>query len=48
MLVAPVEWLMVVVVAAANLPEREGAKLGLAQLHQLKKRFSRLVNIWVV
>lgn len=39
--------LMVVVVTAANLPEREGAKLVLARLERLKTRFHRLVKIWV-
>ncbi len=39
--------LMVVVVTAANLPEREGAKLILAIGHQRKTQFSRLVKIWV-
>ena len=39
--------LMVVVVSAASVPEREGAKLVFAQVKQLKERFFRLIRIWV-
>ena len=39
--------LMAVVVTAASVPEREGAKLVFAQVHQLKTRFSRFIKIWV-
>jgi putative transposase len=39
--------MIVVAVTAANLPEREGAKLILALGHQMKNKFSRLVKIWV-
>jgi transposase len=39
--------LMVVVVIAANLPEREGAKLVFGLGHQMKTKFSRLIKIWV-
>jgi putative transposase len=39
--------LMVVVVTAANLPEREGAKLVFAVAAQMKTKFSRLIKIWV-
>lgn len=38
---------MVVVVTAANLRCREGARLVLARLDRLKTRFHRLVKIWV-
>ncbi len=39
--------MMVVVVSAASLPEREGAKLVFQKLYQSKQLFSRLVTIWV-
>lgn len=38
---------MLVVVSAANVPEREGANLVLAQLHQIRDKFPHLVRIWV-
>ncbi len=39
--------LIIVVVTAASMPEREGAKQVFARLHQLKTQFSRLIKIWV-
>lgn len=39
--------LMAVRVVAANVPEREGAKQLLHQVHQERQRVSRLVLIWV-
>ncbi|NJO99225.1 MAG: IS5 family transposase, partial [Pleurocapsa sp. CRU_1_2] len=39
--------MMVVVVTAASLPEREGAKLVFERVHQSKSEFFRLVTIWV-
>lgn len=39
--------MMVVIVTAASLPEREGAKMVLEKVHKSKKRFSRLITIWV-
>ena len=39
--------MMVVVVSAASLPEREGAKLVFQKLYQSKQLYSRLVTIWV-
>ena len=39
--------LMVVVVTAANLPERAGAKLVFAQVKKERSKFWRLVKIWV-
>lgn len=39
--------LITVVVTAANLPERAGAKLVLAKVKQERRRFWRLVKIWV-
>ena len=38
---------ILVVVSAANVPEREGANLVLSQLHQVRDNFPRLVRIWV-
>lgn len=38
---------ILVVVSAANVPEREGANLVLSQLHQIRDNFPRLVRIWV-
>ena len=38
---------MVVVVTAASLPEREGAKLIFKKVNESKQRFFRLVTIWV-
>jgi transposase len=39
--------MMVVVVTAASVPEREGAKLVFTKVYELKERFFRLVTIWV-
>jgi transposase len=39
--------LMAVRVVAGNVPEREGAKQLLNQVHQNRQRFPRLVRIWV-
>ncbi len=39
--------LITVVVTAANLPERTGAKLVFAQVKAERKQFWRLVKIWV-
>ncbi len=39
--------LIVVVVTAANLPERAGAKLVFAQVKKEHSKFWRLVKIWV-
>lgn len=39
--------MMVVVVTAASLPEREGAKLIFKKVNESKQRFFRLVTIWV-
>jgi transposase len=39
--------LIVVVVTAANMPEREGAKQVFAKVHQARKQFCRLIKIWV-
>jgi transposase len=39
--------LIVVVVTAASVPEREGAKLVFAKVKQWKQRFFRLITIWV-
>ena len=39
--------LMVVVVTAANLPERAGAKLVFAQVKKEERKFWRLIKIWV-
>lgn len=39
--------MILVVVSAANVPERAGAHLVLAQLHHIRDRFPRLVRIWV-
>jgi hypothetical protein len=39
--------LIVVVVTAASLPEREGAKLLFTQLTQSKEGLHRLIKIWV-
>ena len=36
-----------VVVSAASVPERDGAKRIFAKLHQMQKWFGRLVMIWV-
>ena len=38
---------MAVVVTAASLPEREGAKLVFEKVHKSKSAFFRLVTIWV-
>ncbi len=39
--------LIAVTVVAASVPEREGAKQLLNQVHQQRQRFPRLVRIWV-
>jgi len=39
--------MMTVVVTAASVPEREGAKLVFAKLAQMREQFGRLVLIWV-
>ena len=39
--------MMVVVVTAASLPEREGAKLVFEKVNQSHKQFFRLVTVWV-
>lgn len=39
--------LIVVVVTAASLPEREGAKLLFTKLERSRERFHRLIKIWV-
>lgn len=39
--------MILVVVSAANIPERAGANLLLAKLHQMREQFPRLVRIWV-
>jgi putative transposase len=38
---------IVVVVSAASVPERQGAQLVLAKLHQIREHFPRLARIWV-
>lgn len=47
LLVDPFGFVLMVVVTAASVPERAGAKLVLAQLEQVRHWFSRLVLIWV-
>jgi transposase len=39
--------MLTVVVTAASMPEREGAKQVFAKLHQQKANFARLIRIWV-
>lgn len=39
--------IILVVVSAANVPEREGARLVFTKLHQIREQFPRLVRIWV-
>jgi transposase len=39
--------MLLVVVTAASMPERDGAKLLFAKLHRRRQQFSRLVRIWV-
>jgi putative transposase len=39
--------LIVVVVTAASMPEREGAKQVFAKVSRSRKRFGRLIKIWV-
>jgi putative transposase len=39
--------MILVVVSAANVPEREGARLVFVKLDQIRERFPRLVRIWV-
>jgi transposase len=39
--------MILVVVSAASVPEREGANLVFAKLHLIRKQFPRLVRIWV-
>lgn len=39
--------MILVVVTAANVPEREGAKLVFAKLYEMRQHFTRLVLIWV-
>lgn len=39
--------ILTVVVTAANVPEREGAKQVLAKTHQQREKYPRLVRIWV-
>ena len=39
--------MILVVVSAANVPEREGANLVLTKLAQIRESFPRLVRIWV-
>ncbi len=39
--------ILTVVVTAANVPEREGAKQLLAKTHQQREKYPRLVRIWV-
>jgi hypothetical protein len=36
-----------VVVTAASMPEREGAKLIFAKVNRSRKQFFRLIKIWV-
>lgn len=47
LLVAPLGLVLMVVVTAASVPERAGAKLLLAPLEHIRHWFSRLVVIWV-
>lgn len=39
--------MILVVVSAANVPERMGANLVLEKLHLIREKFPRLVRIWV-
>ena len=39
--------MILVVVSAASVPEREGANLVFAKLHLILEKFPRLVRIWV-
>jgi len=39
--------MILVVVSAANIPERAGATLVLAKLHQMRDKFPRMIRIWV-
>ncbi len=39
--------MILVVVSAANVPEREGANLAFAKLQLIRDKFPRLVRIWV-
>ena len=39
--------MMVIVVTAASLPEREGAKLVFQKVHESKPQFFHLITIWV-
>lgn len=47
LLVDTLEFLLMVVVTATNVPERAEAKLVLARLEQVRYRVERLVLIWV-
>jgi hypothetical protein len=41
------ELMILVVVSAASVPEREGANLVFAKLQLIREKFPRLVRIWV-
>lgn len=47
LLVDTLGFVLIVVVSAASVPERAGAKLVLARLHQVRHQVYRLVRIWV-
>jgi len=47
LLVDTLGWMLLVVVTAASMPERDRAKLLFAKLHRRRQQFSRLVRIWV-